>query len=36
LFPVERSNPLDLDLRIKTSFDLGPGYAGQLLDLMGM
>jgi len=28
LFPSERRNPLDLDLRIKTSFDLGPGYAG--------
>jgi predicted TIM-barrel fold metal-dependent hydrolase len=36
LFPAERHNPLDLDLRIKTSFDLGPGYAGQLLELMGV
>jgi predicted TIM-barrel fold metal-dependent hydrolase len=36
LFPAERRNPLDLDFRIKTSFDLGPGYGGQLLELMGL
>jgi hypothetical protein len=36
LFPAERRNPLDLDFRIKTSFDLGPGYAGQLLELMDL
>lgn len=36
LFPPERHNPFDLDYRIKTSFDLGPGYGGQLLELVGM
>jgi predicted TIM-barrel fold metal-dependent hydrolase len=36
LFPAERHNPFDLDYRIKTSFDLGPGYGGQLLTLMGV
>jgi predicted TIM-barrel fold metal-dependent hydrolase len=34
LFPPERKNPLDLDLRIKRSFDLGADYAGQVLRLM--
>jgi predicted TIM-barrel fold metal-dependent hydrolase len=36
LFPAERHNPFDLDYRIKTSFDLGPGYGGQLLELLGV
>lgn len=36
MFPAERHNPLDLDFRIKTSFNLGPGYAGQLLELLGV
>lgn len=36
VFPAERHNPLDLDFRIKTSFNLGPGYAGQLLELLGV
>jgi hypothetical protein len=36
LFPAERNNPFDLDYRIKTSFDLGQGYCGQLLELMGV
>ena len=36
LFPPERANPLDLDLRIKESFGLGPGYRGQILSLMGI
>ena len=36
LLPPERRNPLDLDLRIKQSFDLGAGYAGQILGLMGL
>jgi predicted TIM-barrel fold metal-dependent hydrolase len=36
LFPPERKNPLDLDLRIKRSFHLGPGYEGQILALMGI
>lgn len=35
-FPTERHNPLDLDLRIKQSFDLGSGYQGQILRLMGV
>jgi predicted TIM-barrel fold metal-dependent hydrolase len=34
-FPAERRNPLDFDFRIKTSFDFGPGYGGQLLKLLG-
>jgi hypothetical protein len=33
LFPNER--PLDLDLRIKESFDIGPQYASRLLELLG-
>jgi hypothetical protein len=36
LFPPERCNPLDLDLRIKQLFDLGPNYPGQILRLMGV
>jgi predicted TIM-barrel fold metal-dependent hydrolase len=36
LFPAERHNPFDLDYRIKTSFNLGPGYGGQLLELLGV
>jgi predicted TIM-barrel fold metal-dependent hydrolase len=36
LFPPERANPLDLDLRIKLSFDLGPGYENQILRLLGL
>jgi predicted TIM-barrel fold metal-dependent hydrolase len=34
--PAERRNPLDLDLRIKRSFDLGPGYESQVLRLLGL
>lgn len=34
LFPPERRNPLDLDWRIKQSFDFGPGYGNQILDLL--
>lgn len=36
LFPAERKNPLDLDLRIKSEFRFGPGYAGRLLELLGI
>ncbi|MCE9543957.1 MAG: amidohydrolase family protein [Planctomycetia bacterium] len=36
LFPPERRNPLDLDLRIKESFNFGPGYGDQVLRLMGL
>ncbi|MBW3542068.1 MAG: amidohydrolase family protein [Planctomycetes bacterium] len=35
LFPPERRNPLDLDLRIKESFAFGPRYADRLLQLLG-
>lgn len=35
LFPPERRNGLDMDLRIKQSFRFGPGYACRLLDLLG-
>jgi predicted TIM-barrel fold metal-dependent hydrolase len=35
-FPPERKNPLDMDLRIKRSFDLGSGYGNQVLRLMGL
>ena len=36
LFPPERHNPLDMDLRIKQSFNLGPGYATQAAGLLGL
>ena len=36
LLPRERKNPLDLDLRIKRSFELGSGYENQILNLMGI
>ena len=36
LFPPERKNPLDLDLRIKQSFDFGPGYSSRILELLGL
>ena len=36
LFPSERRNPLDMDLRIKRCFRFGAGYEDQLLDLLGM
>lgn len=35
-FPPERHNPLDLDLRIKRSFDFGPQYDCGLLSLLGL
>ncbi|NQT37669.1 MAG: amidohydrolase family protein [Planctomycetes bacterium] len=34
-FPPERRNALDMDLRIKQSFNFGPGYASQMLELLG-
>lgn len=34
LFPPERHNPLDLDLRIKRTFQFGPDYESQLLRLL--
>jgi predicted TIM-barrel fold metal-dependent hydrolase len=34
-FPPERGNELDLDLRIKQSFQFGAGYTCKLLDLIG-
>lgn len=34
LFPKERKNPFDMDLRIKTTFDYGPNYANQAVDLL--
>ena len=36
LFPPERKNPLDLDLRIKRSFGLGTSYPNKVLDLLGL
>lgn len=36
LFPPERQNSLDMDLRIKQSFNLGPGYATQAAELLGL
>ncbi len=36
LFPPERKNPLDLDLRIKRSFPLGSGYEHRIADLLGI
>jgi predicted TIM-barrel fold metal-dependent hydrolase len=35
LFPAERRNTLDLDLRIKQSYAFGPEYASGLLKLLG-
>jgi mannonate dehydratase len=35
LFPPERRNPLDMDLRIKRSFAIGPDYESQVLRLLG-
>lgn len=34
LFPPERSNPLDMDLRIKQSFRFGKGYESRILSLL--
>lgn len=34
LFPKERKNPLDMDLRIKRSFDLGANYERGILELL--
>lgn len=36
LWPQERKNPLDLDLRIKQSFLFGDNYAGHIHDLLGL
>lgn len=36
LFPPERKNPFDLDLRIKQSFGFGPGYTSRALELLGV
>ncbi len=36
LFPPERKNPLDLDLRIKRSFDFGPHYEHRIANLLGI
>lgn len=36
LFPPERKNPLDLDLRIKRSFPLGAQYECRIADLLGL
>lgn len=36
LLPAERKNPLDLDLRIKRSFQLGSHYESRILELMGI
>lgn len=36
LFPKERKNPFDLDLRIKRAFDLGTGYDNRLGRLLGL
>lgn len=33
-FPPERRNPLDLDLRIKRAYGLGPGYESQAWNLL--
>lgn len=36
LFPAERKNPLDLDLRIKRSFSLGDAYEHRVAALLGL
>jgi predicted TIM-barrel fold metal-dependent hydrolase len=35
-WPAERSNPFDLDLRIKQTFQLAEQYPGRILDLMNL
>jgi predicted TIM-barrel fold metal-dependent hydrolase len=34
LFPPERRNPLDMDLRIKRAYDIGPGYERRIAHLL--
>lgn len=34
LFPPERENPLEMDLRIKRAYHIGPRYESQVWDLM--
>ena len=36
LFPPERRNPLDMDLRIKRSFQFGATYESRVLELLGI
>jgi hypothetical protein len=36
LWPSERRNPFDMDLKIKDAFDFHPAYASQILKLIGM
>jgi len=36
LFPPERKNPLDLDLRIKRAFPMGIGYENRIAELLGI
>jgi len=36
LFPVDRSNPLDLDLRIKRAFRIGDSYESRILSLLNL
>lgn len=36
LFPKERHNPLDMDLRIKETFDFGDQYSGRIAELLGI
>jgi predicted TIM-barrel fold metal-dependent hydrolase len=35
-WPRGNGNPLDLDLRIKQAFDLGPRYESRILELLGL
>lgn len=36
LFPKERKNPLDMDLRIKESFQFSDDYAGRIAGILGI
>ncbi len=36
LFPPERKNPIDLDLRIKRSFEFSEGYTNRMAELLGL
>jgi len=36
LWPAERRNPLDMDLRIKRAYEFHPAYESQILKLIGM
>jgi len=36
LWPAERRNPIDMDLKIKRAYDFHPAYSSRILQLIGM